>query len=810
MEVKETLALDNGSNLQLKTSNWAKQAHGAVVYQCDDLVILATVCATKDAVEGQDFFPLTVDYREKFYASGIIPGSYFKRETRPSEHETLMSRLIDRPCRPLFPKGYLCEVQLLVTVLSHDPNVATEGHAISAASAALSVSDIPWSGPIAGVLLGRVNGEVICDPSHAQRKEGDLELLVAGSADAILMIEGAGKEISDDEMIELLDIAHGHIKKRLAIQDNLAKKINKPKREVNLNLPADELVVEIREFAYDKLNTANQTKGKAEREAAIKQVSDETIAHFTKKLQDAGEKDKAIDKVVRHVKNQLHEFEFHVVRDFLFEKNLRSDHRKPDEIRDISIELNVLPSAHGSAVFTRGQTQALAVVTLGKVTDKQRNDTLDGMEERNFMLHYNFPPFSVGEVRRNMGPGRREIGHGNLAFRAFKYLFPTEKEFPYVVRVVSEILESNGSSSMATVCGTSLAMQSCGIPLKNAVSGIAMGMMSNDKGDEIILSDIAGIEDHFGDMDFKLAGTKNGITAIQLDLKLNGISIPTLKRALKQAEEGRLHILGKMDEACPAVNKDLPANAPRIDQFSIQVEKIGELIGPGGKMIRSIMEKTGADVSVDDLGLVSITSNSPDANKKAQEQIKNLFLEVRADEKYSGVIKKIMDFGAFVEILPGKQGLLHISKMSNDRVESVTDLFSEGDEVPVVVLGIDKMGRIDLKHQDVTVDKSSGRSGGRGGGGGGERSFRSNDRGGGGGGERSFRGSDRSGGGGERSFRGSDRSGGGGRGRDDRGGRGGGGRGRDDRGSGRGRDDRDSKRSFSRSDGMRSSGDWQR
>ena len=706
---------DGKHTISIESGNWAKQAHGSVVFRMGELVLLATVCADRgDPREGQDFFPLTVDYREKFYARGRIPGGFFKREGRATEHETLMSRLIDRPIRPLFPKGYLSEVQLMVTLLSGDPDIAVEGHAITAASAALMASDIPFNGPIAGVLVGRIDGEFVADPGIEESKESDLELLVAGSKDAITMIEGGAQEFTQDEILAALEFAHKAIQSKLELQTGLAQNMGVKKRDVTLRLPDPNLLKEVRAFVGDKMAKANKTPGKEARAEAVAAVYKETKSHFEQKLRAEGADH--VEQSLRDIGHELHEIEYEAVRGLILSEGIRSDGRKTDEIRDISVEIDVLPGAHGSAVFTRGQTQALGVTTLGTLMDNQRIENIYGQSPRYFMLHYNFPPYSVGEVRRFMGPGRREIGHGNLAWRSLNYVLPTIEEFPYSIRVVSEIMESNGSSSMASVCAGSLSMMAAGVPLSAPVSGIAMGLMSDEQGNYAILSDIAGIEDHFGDMDFKIAGTEKGITAFQLDLKLKGISIEILKEAITQANKGRMHILSKMSEGLSKPRSQVPENAPRIISIKIDPDRIGELIGPGGKVIRSIMEKSGAQINVEDDGSVQIASvTSVDADA-ARKMVEDLFRNVEEGEKFTGVVKRIVDFGAFIEILPGKDGLLHISKMSQDRVASVRDVLSEGDEVPVIVLGVDRQGRIDLAHQDVPVDSSRSSRNGRGGG----------------------------------------------------------------------------------------------
>lgn len=718
MTVFKNEVSDGERTISIETGNWAKQSHGAIVFKTGDLVLIATVCANNEAREGQDFFPLTVDYREKFYAKGRIPGGFFKREGRATESETLMSRIIDRPVRPLFPKGYFSEVQLMVTMLSGDADLATEGHAITAASAALMASDIPFEGPIAGVLVGRIDGKFVADPGNEDKLSSDLDLLVAGSKDAITMIEGGAKEYSQQEILDALEFAHKAIQNKLELQTGLAAKMNITKREVKLRLPDPDILKQVRDYCFENLKSANQSKNKEDRNENVSQVYRDTLDHFEKKLKSEGKEN--IDSILRDVKNEIHEIEFEVVRGLILSEGIRSDGRKTDEIRDVSAELDVLPGAHGSAVFTRGQTQALGVTTLGTLADNQRIETVFGQQYRYFMLHYNFPPFSTGEAKRFLGPGRREIGHGNLAWRSLRYVIPDEKEFPYTIRVVSEILESNGSSSMASVCAGSMSLMTAGVPLSGPVSGIAMGMMSDESGKYAILSDIAGIEDHFGDMDFKIAGTKKGITAFQLDLKLKGIAIETLKAALTQAEEGRNYILDKMNEVIEKSRSDIPENAPRILSMKIDQDRIGELIGPGGKVIRSIAEKSGAELSVEDDGSVQISSVSTKSANVAKQMVEDLFREIKPGEKFEGTVRRIVDFGAFVELLPGKDGLLHISKMAEERVSNVNDIFSIGDKVSVEVLGVDRQGRIDLVREGISVTASrsseprnSNRSGGR-------------------------------------------------------------------------------------------------
>ncbi|TGL90687.1 polyribonucleotide nucleotidyltransferase [Leptospira congkakensis] len=683
-------------SITIETGKWAKQAHGSVVYKTGNLVLLATVCAADEPKEGQDFFPLTCEYTEKAYSVGRFPGGYFKREAKPAEHEVLLSRILDRPIRPMFPEGYFSEVQLLVQVLSADKQVSVQGHAINAASAALSVSSIPFAGPIAGARIGRIGGEFVLNPTNEEITKSDLDLVVAGTKDAIVMIEGEANEISKEDMMAALRFAQEQLKVAVAMQEELAKKNGTVKKEVVLKAPDKELHAKIREFAFDRLTAANKNADKAKRNDDIKAINKETVEHFKTLL---APEDKSKD-----IKHFLHELEYEVVRELVLGEGIRFDGRKTNEIRQISCEVDVLPGPHGSAVFTRGQTQSLGVVTLGTTSDNQRYETLEGSKEKNFMLHYNFPAFSVGEVRRNSGPGRREIGHGNLAERAIKKVLPSQTDFPYVIRIVSEILESNGSSSMASVCSGTLALMAGGVPISGPVSGIAMGLFSDEKGRFAVLSDIAGIEDHFGDMDFKLAGTKKGITAFQMDLKVNGLGLEVLQKAIEQAEVGRDHILGEMNKSISSVKGNLSNNAPRITLKQIPKDRIGELIGPGGKMIRAIIEQSGSEISVDDTGKVTIASPSEEAKDKAIAMIDGIFEEIEVGKIYDGVIKRIADFGAFVEILPGKEGLCHISKLDVKRVQSVRDIVSEGDKIQVKVISVDKMGKIDLSRKDVLLD----------------------------------------------------------------------------------------------------------
>ncbi|MFN3603815.1 MAG: polyribonucleotide nucleotidyltransferase [Leptonema sp. (in: bacteria)] len=685
----------------IETGKWAKQAHGAVVYKYDKIVLLATVCAEKEAKEEQDFFPLIVEYREKSYSVGRFPGGFVKRESKPLDHEILISRLIDRPIRPLFPNGYFCEVQLLVTVLSADSETSIEGHAISAASAALSVSDIPFLEPVAGVVVGYYDGKFYCDPKREILEKGELELVVAGTEKAVTMIEGAAKEISNDLLIQAVDFAHQKIKEKINMQKELIEKVQPKKREVHLKEENKKLKEFIWKEAYPLVYEANKTKNKQDRAQKIEEINKKILEKVQNHLHLFGENIRP-EGILKDARNFLYELEYDVVRKTIFEEGIRADGRKLDEIREIHIEIDVLPSTHGSAIFTRGQTQSLGIVTLGSGSDFQLVENLYGEEHKKFMLHYNFPPFSTGEVKKLGPPARREIGHGNLAERALKAVMPEEKEFPYVIRVVSEILESNGSSSMATVCSASLALMAAGVPIKAQVAGVAMGLISGDQaGEYVILQDIAGIEDHFGDMDFKVAGTRKGITAFQLDIKTTGLSINILRDALEKAEKGRNSILDKMDAVISKPRSSLPPHAPLIISVQIDTDKIGELIGPGGKIIKGIIEKTGADIWIEENGKVMISGRNHASVWEAKKIIESMFVKLEIGQNFKGIVKRITDFGAFIEILPGKEGLLHISKMSPNRINSVREIMNVGDEVPVVILDIDSSGKISLIAKDL-------------------------------------------------------------------------------------------------------------
>lgn len=678
-----------GRRLTLETGRIAKQADGAIWATYGDTVVLATAVASQTVKPGVDFLPLTVDYQEKTYAAGKIPGGYFKREGRPSEREVLTSRLIDRPLRPLFPEGYYLDTQVIASVLSADKSGVSDVIGIIAASAALAISPIPFNGPIAGVKIGRVNGQFVVNPDLEILETSDLHLVVAGTADAVMMVEAGASELPEATMLEAIELAHSEIKRIVAKIEELRGLAGKPKRTVEQEPIDAALSEQVRALVAGPIREAILIPNKSARQERLDQVLAETIEKL--KTDDPNR--------ARHVKIIFHGLEYTEVRNMILEKRVRADGRGPADIRPITCEVGVLPRAHGSAVFTRGETQSLAVVTLGTTDDEQRIDALEGEYMRTFMLHYNFPPFSVGEARPLRSPGRREVGHGALAERALKSVIPGKDKFPYTVRIVSEILESNGSSSMATVCGGTLALLDAGVPIKEPVAGIAMGLIK--EGDQVlVLSDILGLEDHLGDMDFKVTGTKNGVTALQMDIKIGGITSALMREALAQAKSGRLHILERMAQALNTPRTKLSAFAPRIFPMKIKQDKIRDVIGPGGKMIRSIIAETGVKINVEDTGDVTIASSDEASAQKAIEMIKRLTEEVEVGKIYLGTVRKIMDFGAFVEVLPGTDGLVHISQLAHHRVKAVSDEVSEGDQVMVKVLEIDKQGKIRLSRKE--------------------------------------------------------------------------------------------------------------
>ncbi len=676
--------------LSIETGRLAKQADGAVIVRAGDTMVLVTACASQSAREGIDFLPLTVDYREYTYASGRIPGGFFKREGKPSEKEVLTSRLIDRPIRPLFPAGWRHETQVIALVLSADSENDSDVLAITGASAALAISTIPFTRTIAGVRVGLIDGEYLINPSFEERRRSRLDLIVAGSKDAIVMVEAGAKEVSEEEMVQALEHAHAAIKDIVAGIDALAKDAAKKKLEVAKKEIGRDFYREVEEKIYVPLSEAMRIRGKLKYYDRVDQLLEELIAGIPEGEVERRTEAKAIFKELKEK----------VLRDEALERGKRLDGRAFDEIRNITIEVGVLPRAHGSAVFTRGETQALVTATLGTAEDQQKIEMVDGETWKRFMLHYNFPPFSVGEVAFLRGPGRREVGHGALAERALLPMIPAEETFPYTVRVVSDILESNGSSSMASVCGGSLAMMDAGVPLKAPVAGVAMGLiMDEDSGRYAILSDIAGAEDHYGDMDFKVTGSADGITALQMDIKVSGITTEIMRKALEQARRGRLFILDKMHATLATARKDVSTYAPRIVTIRIPVDKIRDVIGPGGKMIRSIIERTGVKIDVEDDGRVNVASADEASAQKAIGIIQELTATPELNKTYMGKVQRITDFGAFVEIMPGLDGLLHVSEIAHYRVKDVRDELKEGDQVMVKVINIDPSGKIRLSRK---------------------------------------------------------------------------------------------------------------
>ncbi len=677
-----------GRDMIFETGHMARQASGSVVVRYGDTMVLVTATSEKRAQPSRGFLPLSVHYVEKMYAAGKIPGGFFKREGRLSDPETLISRFIDRPIRPLFPDNYNFETQVIATVLSTDHHNEPAVAAMTGTSVALTISDIPFDGPIAGVRVARVDGELLINPYPEQVLEAELDFIVAGSKDAILMVEGAAREVSEAAALEAILYAHKEMQPLIAMQEKLRKKIGKTKRVIKPVKVDAKLQKDVEKFCRAKLAKALQVKDKEERYAAL----DELAAEIQDKFYNPDKHDESVKGAVKGIFSDLKK---QVMPDRILKDGTRVDGRGTTDVRPITCEVGILPRTHGSALFTRGEPQALVAVTLGAKEDEQMIDNLAGLSFKNFLFHYNFPPFSVGEASFLRGPGRREIGHGFLAEKAVTPLIPPKEAFPYSLRVVSEILESNGSSSMASVCGASLALMDAGVPFKAQAAGIAMGLIQ-EKNKTAILSDILGDEDHLGDMDFKVAGTADGITAIQMDIKIAGINKKILEAALKQASEGRLHILGVRNEALASPRKGLSRFAPRFVAYKISKEKIRDLIGPGGKVIRGIVEKTGAKLDVNDDGVVAISSRDHAAVDEALEMVKALTKEIEIGSVYHGPVKKVMDFGAFVELTPGQDGLVHISQMREERVENVEDVVKEGDMVTVKVIGFDKRGKLKL------------------------------------------------------------------------------------------------------------------
>ena len=684
-----------GRLLQMEIGKVCELANGQVMVRYGDTVVNVTACASKEPRPDIDFFPLSCDYEEKMYAVGKIPGGFIKREGRPSERAVLNSRLMDRPLRPLFPKGFFNDVQVVATVMSVDPDCSPEIVAMIGSSVALAISDIPWEGPTASVLIGMVDGEFVVNPTLAQRQASTLHLVVSGTKEAIMMVEAGAQEVPEDVILDAIMFAHEEIKKIIVFIDEIIAEIGKPKMAVNLYKVPEEIDQAVREYAEGKMRTAIQTYDKMERLENMDAVEVETKEYFAETYPE-NEKD---------IANVLYNITKEQVRSLILDDEIRPDNRKHTEIRPIWCETGILPRTHGTGLFTRGQTQVLSVVTLGALGEAQTIDGITEEEEKRYMHHYNFPPYSVGEAGRMKSPGRREIGHGALAERAIVPVLPTEEEFPYAIRVVSEVLSSNGSTSMGSTCGSCLALMDAGVPIKKPVAGIAMGLIERVEEDGsskmAILSDIQGMEDFLGDMDFKVAGTADGVTAIQMDIKVHGLSREVLEKALAQAKEGRMFIMNKMLEVIPAPKPELSPYAPRIISMQIDPDKIRTVIGPGGKTINRIIADTGVKIDIDDTGLIYIAAPDMESANAGMREIELLTKDVEVGEVYEGKVVRIMNFGAFIEILPGKEGLLHISKMAKERVEKVEDVMNIGDIVKVKVTEIDSQDRINLSRKEL-------------------------------------------------------------------------------------------------------------
>lgn len=699
-EILEKSIQIGGRTMTFQTGKIGKQAGGAIFIRYGDTVVSAFATSSAEPREGIDFFPLTVEFEERLYAAGKIPGGFIKREGRASEKAVLSARLIDRPIRPLFPEGFRNDVQVVNIVMSVDQDCASDITAINASSAALVISEIPFDGPIAAVTVGLVDNEFVINPTVFQAEKSKLYLTIAGTKDAVMMVEAKAQEVPEDKMLQAILFGHGQIKDICKFIEDfqaeaLEKGLAKPKKEVKITAISESIREAVKAYAYDRLEAAVRVEEKKAREAAIEIVKEETLAHFAEQFADD----------LKVIKNILEDIVHLIVRRLITKENIRPDGRALDEVRPLSIEVGVLPRTHGSGLFTRGQTQVLTVTTLGAVGDEQILDGLGLEESKRYMHHYNFPPFSVGETRPIRGPGRREIGHGALAERALLPMLPNEVDFPYTIRLVSEVLESNGSSSMASVCGSTLSLMDAGVPIKAPVAGVAMGLIKED--DQIaILTDIQGMEDHFGDMDFKVAGTSQGITALQMDIKIKGVSEEVLSKALEQARVGRLYILDKMLAVIPKSRDSLSRYAPRIITATIHPDKIRDVIGPGGKTIKKIIDETGVKIDIEDDGRVFISAVDGEAGEKALNIINLLTQDVVIGQIYKGKVMRIMDFGAFVQVIPGvlgtsgKEGLVHISQLAHERVDKVEDVVKVGDEILVKATAVDRQGRLNLSRKD--------------------------------------------------------------------------------------------------------------
>ncbi len=697
---KKTVEI-GGKSMSFDIGHIAKQANGSALVTFGDSSVLCTVCAAKEPRGGVSFLPLTCDYLEKTYAAGKIPGGFFKREARPRDHETLTSRMIDRSIRPLFPETWRCETQVIATVMSYDADFPTDVMALNGTSLCLTISGVPFAGPIAAVRVAQVDGELVANPGKEQRERATMNMFVSCSESAITMVEGGADEAPESVIVDALLFAHETCQPLIQLQKELAKEIGLEKRVAPEKVTDPEIEARVAALAKDDLRKAVTTLDKLERYKNIDAVKADVMAKLAEEVDDDAWADKQ-----PIAKAAFGDLKYNMVRSMIVDEEVRIDGRKHDEIRDIMNEVSLLPRVHGSSLFQRGETQAIVTATLGTRQDEQKLESLEGSTFSRFMLHYNFPPFSVGETKFLRSPGRREIGHGKLAERAIQGLLPDGEDFPYTVRLVSEVTESNGSSSMASVCGGTMALMDAGVPIKAMAAGIAMGLIEQD-GKIAVLSDILGDEDHLGDMDFKVCGTDKGITAVQMDIKLTGVSRETLERALEQARAGRVHILGKMRECLDTHREEISEWAPRITSIKIKADRIKDVIGPGGKVIKDIINKTGAAINVEDDGTVNIASADSDMVKRALKMIEDITREPELDKIYLGNVRKIMDFGAFVEIFPGTDGLLHISELAEKRVERVEDIVREGDEVLVKCVGIDRNGKIRLSRKEALGAKES-------------------------------------------------------------------------------------------------------
>ncbi|OGC21420.1 polyribonucleotide nucleotidyltransferase [candidate division WOR-1 bacterium RIFOXYB2_FULL_42_35] len=695
---KFELDLGDGKTLSFETGKLAKEASGSVVVRLGDTVVIAATVASQTPREGIDFFPLLVDYEEKFYAAGKIPGGFFKREGKPSENAVLTSRKIDRPIRPLFPEGFRNDVQIAITPLAVDHENMPDILALNGASAALAISDIPFNGPLGAVRVAKVDGKIIINPTAQELEASVMDVVVAGTKDKIMMIEAGAKQVSEAEVLEAIEEAHKAIKKLVKLQEEMAKAVGKKKREIAIYAPAKE-IVELVKKSSAKVKEVIIGKDKAAQKEALSVLADEILKNIKAETADQLKQQK------KDVKTALEDEQKRLIREMMFKDGKRLDGRKLDELREIKAEVSALPRVHGSGLFSRGQTQVMTIATLGSLGEEQRIDALNVEEvTKSYMHHYNFPAYSVGEVRPNRGPGRREIGHGSLAEKALMPVLPEESKFPYTIRLVSEVMGSNGSTSMASTCGSTLALMDAGVPIEAPVAGISIGLIS--EGDKYVtLADIQGIEDHFGDMDFKVAGTEKGITAIQVDIKIDGLSLEIVKQALAEARTNRLKILDVMKKAIAAPRQELSEFAPRVITMNINPEKIGLVIGPGGKMIKKIVEETGAKIDIEDDGVVLITAIDAEGGKKAQRMIEQLTYEPKVGEVFLGKVVRIMNFGAFIEIIPGKDGLCHISQISDKRIAKVEDAIDIGDEVVVKLVEVDDVGRLNLSMKAVSEEE---------------------------------------------------------------------------------------------------------